>query len=210
MNKTQDIVLSNKYPAYILASAGTGKTELIARKVEHLIINENVDIDKIALITFTNKATAETTERIKNKLYSAWQSGNLQIRNQIDKLSLSKISTIHIFCDNIIRQYSNEIGLCANYKISNLTLEKDELANQIVKENYDENIFDVVPMYRVAKLLKELEEKGEKLEDFYLNIINGNTNMKNTEKDEEEKKLNEKTKETKSVSNKNQKITKGK
>ena len=75
MNKTQDIVLSNKYPAYILASAGTGKTELIARKVEHLIINENVDIDKIALITFTNKATAETTERIKNKLYSAWQSG---------------------------------------------------------------------------------------------------------------------------------------
>ena len=160
MNKTQDIVLSNKYPAYILASAGTGKTELIARKVEHLIINENVDIDKIALITFTNKATAETTERIKNKLYSAWQSGNLQIRNQIDKLSLSKISTIHIFCDNIIRQYSNEIGLCANYKISNLTLEKDELANQIVKENYDENIFDVVPMYRVAKLLKELEEKA--------------------------------------------------
>ena len=86
MNKTDDIIKNNRYPAYVLASAGTGKTELIARKVEHLVINEGVDIEKIALITFTNKATAETLSRIKGKIYNAWGNGNLAIRKQVDKL----------------------------------------------------------------------------------------------------------------------------
>ena len=100
MTNTNDIIKNNHYPAYVLASAGTGKTELIARKVENLVIDEGVDIDKIALITFTNKATSETLSRIKSKIYSAWENGNTSIRNQIDKLRLAKISTIHIFCDN--------------------------------------------------------------------------------------------------------------
>ena len=111
-----EIITSKHYPAYILASAGTGKTELIARKVENLIINEGVDIDKIALITFTNKATAETTARIKSKLYNIWKSGNNEVRSQIDKLGMAKISTIHTFCDGVIRNFSYEIGLNADYK----------------------------------------------------------------------------------------------
>ena len=118
MSKIDEIVLNNCYPSYVLASAGTGKTELIAQKVEQLIINEGVDIDKIALITFTNKATAETISRIKTKIYNSWLNGNTKIRPQIDKLSMAKISTIHTFCDNILRQYSLEIGLCANYTIN--------------------------------------------------------------------------------------------
>ena len=77
-----EIIKNSHYPAYVVASAGTGKTELIARKVEHLLIEENVDIDKIALITFTNKATAETIERIKGKLYQAWLNGNKSLRLQ--------------------------------------------------------------------------------------------------------------------------------
>lgn len=160
MIDTNEIITSHHYPAFVLASAGTGKTELITRKVEHLIINEGVDIDKIALITFTNKATAETTTRLKNKIVKSWQNGNEKIHKQIDKLNMSKISTIHIFCDNILREFSNEIGLCANYKIANLTLEKDRLANEIIKQNFDEEIFAVLPTYKLVKLLKDIEEKA--------------------------------------------------
>lgn len=172
MSKIDEIVLNNCYPSYVLASAGTGKTELIAQKVEQLIINEGVDIDKIALITFTNKATAETISRIKTKIYNSWLNGNTKIRPQIDKLSMAKISTIHTFCDNILRQYSFEIGLCANYTIANLTLEKDKLANEIIKDNYNEKIFKVFPMYKIEKLLKNIEEKAsDKGIDIVLNEI---------------------------------------
>ena len=155
-NKT--IVNSNRYPAFVLASAGTGKTEIISRKVEDLIINKGVDIDKIVIITFTNKASSETKERIKKKVYSAWLNGNDMIRNQVDKLNMSKISTIHIFCDNIVREFSFEIGLNPNYKISNLSLEKEKIANGIIRENYDKKLFSLFPMYRVSKLIRDIEE----------------------------------------------------
>ena len=160
MNSTEQIIASNHFPAYVLASAGTGKTELIARKVEDLIINQGIDIDRIALITFTNKATSETINRIKEKIYSAWLNGQQEIRGQVDKISMSKISTIHIFCDNIVREYSYEIGLCPNYRISNLTLEKEKLANEVIKNNYEKEIFEIIPMYKIVKLLKDIEEKA--------------------------------------------------
>lgn len=159
MSNINKIIKDNQYPAYVLASAGTGKTELIARKVEELIINEKVDIERIALITFTNKATSETLNRIKRKIYNAWENGNLGIRKQIDKLKSAKISTIHIFCDNIVREFAYEIGLCPNYTISNLTIEKDRIANEIVKKNFEKEIFEIIPMYKVVKLLKDIEER---------------------------------------------------
>jgi len=57
-----------------------------------------------------------------------------------------------------------------------------------------ERICDKITIIKKGKIqcsasIKELEEKGIKLEDFYLNVINGNTNMKNKEKEEEEKKI---------------------
>lgn len=158
MNNTETILRTNHFPAYVLASAGTGKTEIISRKVEDLIINKGVDIDKIVIITFTNKASAETKERIKKKVYSAWLNGNDKIREQVDKLNMSKISTIHIFCDNIVRAFSYEIGLNPNYKISNLSLEKEKLVNELIRENYDKKVFSIFPMYRVSRLIRNIEE----------------------------------------------------
>ena len=69
---------------YIIASAGTGKTETLATQIENLIINDNVDITNIALITFTNKATKEMRERLRNKLYAKWVQG-CDVRDQLDK-----------------------------------------------------------------------------------------------------------------------------
>ena len=58
-----------------------------------------------------------------------------------------------------------------------------------------ERICDKITIIKKGKIqttvtLKELEEQGIKLEDFYLNIINGNTNMKNLEKEKEEEIVN--------------------
>ena len=57
MSNINKIIKYNQYPAYVLASAGTGKTELIARKVEELIINEKVDADYINEESFKDYLT---------------------------------------------------------------------------------------------------------------------------------------------------------
>lgn len=48
-----------KGPSIILAGAGSGKTQVLVRKVLNMIINHNIKAENIIMITFTNKAAAE-------------------------------------------------------------------------------------------------------------------------------------------------------
>lgn len=148
---------------YIVASAGTGKTESLATQIENLIINDKVDISQIALITFTNKATKEMRERLRDKLYEKWEHGH-DVRDQLDKINMAKISTIHTFCDEIIREYGLLMGISPNYKITSFSYETNAIIDNIIEQNYDADICGQVPTYRVKDLLKsfynEVKDKG--------------------------------------------------
>lgn len=151
---------------YIIASAGTGKTESLVRAIEKLIIDENVDISEIALITFTNKSTKEMRERLRQKLYEKWEEG-LPVRDQLDKLNMSKISTIHTFCDDIIREYGLRIGISPNYKINQFCHELNVIIDEIVEKNYNIYVCGKIPTYIIKDILKnfykETKDKGLKV-----------------------------------------------
>ena len=55
----------------IEASAGTGKTYTITGLFLRLIIEENLTVNQILVVTFTKAATEELKERIRNKLLQA-------------------------------------------------------------------------------------------------------------------------------------------
>ena len=65
----------------IEASAGTGKTYGIAALFTRLVIQENLPVDKILVVTFTKGATAELITRLRGwldtSLYALQQSANL-------------------------------------------------------------------------------------------------------------------------------------
>lgn len=157
---------------YILASAGTGKTENIILQIEDLIINKNVDVDQIAMITFTNKATNEIRLRLRNKLHSKWLEG-YPVRDQLDKIYMTKISTIHSFCDDIIREYGLRIGISPNYKIGSFRYETDKIIDEVMNSNYNPEINLQIQSYLIKDMLKkfyyEISDKGIEYKPLHSN-----------------------------------------
>ncbi len=101
------------------ASAGTGKTWLIERRVVDLVLRGGAAIDQILLVTFTEKATAELRRRVRALLRElatlvedraapgepAWTidaAARGQLRAALAGFDQAAIHTIHGFCHRVL------------------------------------------------------------------------------------------------------------
>ena len=106
-------------PCLVIAGAGSGKTRVITQKIVHLI-DQGIDPQVIAAITFTNKAALEMQERIK---------GLLKTRDEADKTRTQKprICTFHSLGVQILRAEAHVLGLKPGFSI----LDSDDQAGLI-------------------------------------------------------------------------------
>ncbi|HAN22469.1 TPA: ATP-dependent DNA helicase PcrA, partial [Candidatus Collierbacteria bacterium] len=67
LNEEQrEAVTYGKGPLLILAGAGSGKTRVLTYRTTYLIKKMGIGPEKVALLTFTNKAAEEMRQRVKN------------------------------------------------------------------------------------------------------------------------------------------------
>ena len=90
----------------VSAAAGSGKTAVLVQRVIRMITAENpVRLDRILMVTFTNAAAAEMRTRIYKAITECIERDpeNKLLHDQLALLSQAQITTIHAFCQNLLR-----------------------------------------------------------------------------------------------------------
>jgi len=80
--------------AVLEASAGTGKTHTLEHLVLDLLLG-GTPIERILVVTFTEKATLEMRARIRTRIVGLVASGHLALRAALADFDRAPISTIH-------------------------------------------------------------------------------------------------------------------
>src|SRR5690348_13636159 len=111
----------------VRAGAGSGKTEVLARRFVALLAGdiagrEPLAPERIAAITFTEKATADMRRRVAEvldeRIGCAEDSGRRAALVRARRtLGLARISTIHAFCARMLRESSIEAGVDSGFEV---------------------------------------------------------------------------------------------
>ena len=151
----------------VAAAAGSGKTAVLVERIINKITNENIDIDKLLVVTFTNAAATEMRERILEAIYKKIEEEpeNTNLQRQILLLNKASISTIHAFCLDVIKNNFYQTDISPNFRLANtpeIELLKMEVIEEIFDELYEEknkefiNLVNIYGGYRDDESLKEV------------------------------------------------------
>ena len=166
-NEQLQAIKQNGSNILVAAAAGSGKTAVLVERIIKKIINENIDIDSILVVTFTNAAASEMKERISDSIYKKLEEEpeNARLQRQITLLNKANICTIHSFCLDVIRNNFFEIDISPNFRIgdsSEIELLKLDVLEELFEEKYEKNEEDFIKLvetytgYRGDEPLKEL------------------------------------------------------
>lgn len=142
--KQQEAIESRGSNLLIAAAAGSGKTAVLVERILRLVIEDQVPIDQMLIVTFSNAAAGEMRERILRALTLALKDHPEQgkfIRQQINRIGKAYIMTLHAFCNDIVRKHFIEIGLDPSFKIgevSTMELMKQEALGLALEQAYQD------------------------------------------------------------------------
>lgn len=105
----------------VSAAAGSGKTKVLVDRLLSYILDpcDPANIDDFLMITYTKAAASELRGKIASKLSEkiAEDPGNLHLQRQLQRLYLTKISTVHSFCSDILREYAYQLDLSGDFRV---------------------------------------------------------------------------------------------
>jgi ATP-dependent helicase/nuclease subunit A len=126
-NPEQRAAIEARGNVFLSAGAGTGKTSVLVERFAGAVCDEGIDIDSSLVITYTKRAAGELRARIREALR---ERGRHDLARALDS---AWISTIHGFCNRLLKTYPFEAGLDPRFR------ELDEAQAAVVRgEAFDE------------------------------------------------------------------------
>ena len=128
----------------VSAAAGSGKTRVLVDRIIKLIIEDKKSLESMIIVTFTNKASIEMKDRIREKLEKSLRENKNDykfLKNELNNINKAQIKTMHAFCADMIREYFYHFdNLSPNFKVitenNSLILKKDAI-DEVFDRHYE-------------------------------------------------------------------------
>src|SRR5258707_12004528 len=164
---------------FVEAGAGTGKTTALVSRIVELVARDELPMERLAAITFTEAAAAELRDRMRQALeQAALTRSSEQERSRCEKASrevdLASVQTIHAFAGSLLRTYPLEAGLPPNFTMLD-ELEQDRtfddrfrawLYDQVPDPNFPERRAAVRRALSLGMSADQLRELATRLQDY--------------------------------------------
>ncbi len=128
----------------VSAAAGSGKTKVLVDRLMGYLTDPNdpANIDEFLIITYTKAAASELRGKIAAKLSEriAQEPENRHLQQQLQRLYMTTISTVHAFCGDILRQFAYRLDLSADFRVADeneCRQLRDSAMEQVLEVAYD-------------------------------------------------------------------------
>jgi ATP-dependent helicase/nuclease subunit A len=156
------------------AGAGTGKTTSLVRRIVEILASGHADVDSLVVITFTEKAAAELSARVREALEAAVDEETdvergARLREAARALYRARIETIHAFAANLLRERPVEAGIDPGFSVlSDLEAQLgfDRAYSQWLDELMEQSHPDVERSLNLGFSLDEIREAAEVLNRY--------------------------------------------
>ena len=142
----KDAVEISRRDVLVAAAAGSGKTATLTERVLQAVCRDEdpVDISRLLIVTFTEKAAEELRIRIRKKLQekAAAEPKNSRVRRQLSLLPSASISTIHSFYVKVLREGFSSLGLPPKLRIADegsVEMIRRRVMNDVIDGYYNES-----------------------------------------------------------------------
>lgn len=172
----QQVISLRNRNILVSAAAGSGKTAVLVERIVQMISDSEhpVDVDKLLVVTFTNAAASEMRERIHKAIEKKIEQepDNVHLRKQGTLVRMAQITTLHSFCQNLIRNHFHEIDVDPGFRIGDeaeLKLLKNDVVDRLFEAHYeaeDVEFLNLIESYSNGKTDEGVVELVMQLYEF--------------------------------------------
>src|SRR3954453_21895069 len=98
-------------PLFLHAGAGSGKTRVLVERFVRFVCEDEVAVDRLLAITFTEKAAAELKGRLRDRFIELGE------REHARDAERAWVSTIHGFCSRLLRANALAAGIDPDFRV---------------------------------------------------------------------------------------------
>ena len=140
----QRVIDTREQNILVSAAAGSGKTAVLVARILARITDSQkpIDIDRLLIVTFTNAAASEMRERIRDAIEQKAEEEpeNMHLQRQLVLVHNAKITTIHSFCLQVLRDHFQLAGIDPSFRIADqgeILLLEQECVKETIADAYE-------------------------------------------------------------------------